>query len=234
MTVKTAKKPIWDLSTQRYLPFTEIRDNLMIMKDWSSRMVLRVYPVNFALKSEDEQNSIIVWFQRVLNSLKHPIQIIVRSRQVNIDRYIDKIKTKAISQSNPLLQEQTYKYIDFLLNLVDMAQIMRKEFYIVVPFDEDEWRSVRDKWLSWIFKNFWDAISGWIDITRIREQLKKVEYLKKNNLERVNYLKWSLDMSWFKSKLLNKRELVWLLYNYYNPKLKNEVIQKDIDKMWLY
>jgi len=62
----------------------------------------------------------------------------VRSRQVNIDRYIDNIKTKAISQSNPLLQEQTYKYIDFLLNLVDMAQIMRKEFYIIVPFDEDE------------------------------------------------------------------------------------------------
>lgn len=34
-SVKTAKKPLTNNTTQRYLPFSEIRDNLVVMKDWS-------------------------------------------------------------------------------------------------------------------------------------------------------------------------------------------------------
>ncbi len=32
-TIKIGKKPAKDSSTQRYLPFSEIRENLVIMKD---------------------------------------------------------------------------------------------------------------------------------------------------------------------------------------------------------
>jgi hypothetical protein len=41
MTVKNAKKVNSDQTTQRYLPFTQIRDNIIIMKDGSARAVLR-------------------------------------------------------------------------------------------------------------------------------------------------------------------------------------------------
>jgi hypothetical protein len=66
-SVKTGKKPMGDASTQRYLPFSEIRDNLMIMKDGSSRMVLKVHAVNFNLKSTEEQDALIYAYQRFLN-----------------------------------------------------------------------------------------------------------------------------------------------------------------------
>jgi len=57
----------------------------MVMKDGSSRMVLKVNAVNFNLKSEEEQDSIIYSYQRFLNTLNFPIQIIVRSLKVDIE-----------------------------------------------------------------------------------------------------------------------------------------------------
>lgn len=85
MAVKKAKKPIPDISTQRYLPFSQIRENVMIMKDSSARVVLKCSTINFLLKSTEEQDAIIMSFQRFLNSLDFPIQIMVRSSKLDID-----------------------------------------------------------------------------------------------------------------------------------------------------
>jgi hypothetical protein len=49
-----------------------------------------------------------------------------------------------LKQENFKLQQQTYEYVDYLKKLVEVAQIMRKEFYIVIPFDYIEDKSVRD------------------------------------------------------------------------------------------
>jgi hypothetical protein len=137
------KKPAKDSSTQRYLPFSEIRDNLIVMKDGSSRMALKIHALNFNLKSTEEQDAILMSYQRFLNSLNFPIQIIVRSLKVDIEAYINRLKNIALKQTNVLLQEQTYKYVDFLTNLIDLAQIMKKEFYIIVPYDYENNESVR-------------------------------------------------------------------------------------------
>ena len=158
-SVKSGKKPNQDTSVQRYMPFSEIRDNLIVMKDGSSRMVLKVHALNFNLKSTEEQDAILMSYQRFLNALNFPIQIIIRSLRVDIESYINKLKNLALKQENPLLQEQTYKYIDFLLTLIDLAQIMKKEFYIVVPYDFENNESVRKTDFLGIFRSFWSAIS---------------------------------------------------------------------------
>lgn len=228
-SIKVAKKTTKDASTQRYLPFSEIRDNCMIMKDGSSRMILRVHAVNFNLKSEDEQDAIIIGYQRFLNSLRFPIQIIVRSLKVDIEGYLMKLKNLAVKQSNHLLQEQTYRYVDFLTNLIDMAQIMKKDFYIVVPFDHDEERSVRETGLFGIFRSFWSAITSEETIVSIREKRRKAESMKKGNLERLSTIKTSLESVGIKSEEVKKDELIKLLIGYYNPKVNAEVKIKDID-----
>jgi hypothetical protein len=144
MAVKSGKKPIADASTQRHLPFSQIRENIIIMKDSSVRLVMRCSTVNFLLKSTEEQDAIIISFQRFLNSLDFPVQIIVRSAKLDIDGYLNKLREMALGQKNSLLQNQTYEYIEYLKKLVEIAQIMKKEFYVVVPFDESENMSVRD------------------------------------------------------------------------------------------
>lgn len=231
-SVKSAKTVTKDISTQRYLPFSEIRDNLLIMKDGSTRMILKVQALNFNLKSSEEQDSIIIGYQRFLNSLRFPVQIIIRSLKVDIDAYVSKLKNLAVKQQNPLLQEQTYRYIDFLTNLIDMAQIMKKEFYIVVPYDTDENKSVRDSGMFGIFRSFWSALSQEESVVSIREKHRKTNNLKKANLERLNIVKTSLEGVGLKAEELRKDELIRLLINYYNPRLNSDVKPKvGMDEM---
>ncbi len=195
-------------------------------------MVLRVKAINFNLKSEEEQDSIIYSYQRFLNSLRFPVQIVVRSLKVDIDSYINKLKNLAVKQQNPLLQEQAYRYIDFLINLIDMAQIMKKEFFIVVPFDNRDDKSVRDTWLVWIFKNFWSAITQEENVWTIRERRRKIDQMKKDNFDRLMTVKWSLEQIWIKSEEVQKDELIKLIMNYYNPKVNTDTrFKEDINKM---
>lgn len=225
-SVRSGKKPPQDSSVQRYMPFSEIRDNVIIMKDWSSRMVLKIRPINFNLKSQEEQDAILISYQRFLNSLNFPIQIIVRSLRVDIETYINKLKNIALKQQNSLLQEQTYKYIDFLITLIDLAQIMKKEFYIVVPYDEELDSSVRKTDFFGIFKSFWSALSQQESISDIRLNRIRAQRLKKWNYERISTIKMSLENIGIRSEIIEKEELIWLLYNYYNPRLDAESLVK--------
>lgn len=224
--VRSGKKPAKDGSTQRYLPFSEIRDNMLVMKDGSSRMVLRVHALNFNLKSTEEQDAILMSYQRFLNALNFPIQIIVRSLRVDIESYINRLKNLALKQTNTLLQEQTYKYIDFLMTLIDLAQIMKKEFYIVVPYDFENNESVKKSDFFGLFRSFWSAISQEESVADIRSNRLRVQKLKKGNTERLSIVKMSLESIGLRAEELKKEDLIKLVYNYYNPRIQNESLLK--------
>lgn len=219
MTVKTNKKEHPDSSTQRYLPFSWIKENILIMKDNSSRLVMKCSTINFLLKNTDEQDAIIMSFQRFLNSLDFPIQIIVRSKKLDIDSYLSNLNEKALKQTNPLLQNQTYEYIEYLRKLIEVAQIMKKEFYIVIPFDSDWNKSVKDDSLLWVFSGFWKSINQATDLLTIKTQLKSFSKMKKWLSWRANSITTWLENIWIKASALTKQELVIFLTDYYNPKL---------------
>jgi hypothetical protein len=89
--------------------------------------------VNFNLKSEDEQKSIISAYQGFLNLLDFPIQIYIRSKKIDIDNYVESVDKLAEKQENQLLQNQTYEYTAYVRKLVEYANIMEKQFYVIVP-----------------------------------------------------------------------------------------------------
>jgi len=221
MTIKTNKKLHPDSSTQRYLPFSWIRENIILMKDNSARIVIKCSTINFLLKNTDEQNSIIISFQRFLNSLDFPIQIIVKSEKLDIDSYLEKLNNKALKQKNNLLQNQTYEYIEYLKKLIEVAQIMKKDFYIVIPFDENENKSVKDDSIFWTFTDFWKSINQNNDLLKIKSQIKNFNKIKKWLIWRVNSIKTSLENIWIKWSVIEKNELITFLTQYYNPRLDN-------------
>ena len=231
-SVKVAKKKIADNSTQRNLAFSWIRDNIILMKDESSRLVLKCSSINFLLKSSEEQDAIIISFQRFLNTLKFPIQILVRSKKLDIDSYLQNLKEKALKQKNPLLQNQTYEYIEYLKKLIEVAQIMKKEFYIIVPFDAIEDLSVRDTSLFWPFKQFWNSLfNSAVDIAMLKSQIRQFSKTRKELVSRWNSIKTWLENIWVKAEELTKSELVNFLIDYYNPRLDNFTeIKQDIDQ----
>jgi hypothetical protein len=121
-------------STQDFLQIEQIREGVVILKNKSLRGVLMISSLNFALKSEEEQQAIIFQFQTFLNSLDFSLQIVVQSRKLNITGYLEKIKQLETNQTNELLKTQTASYYDFIKSLIETGTIMSKNFFIVVPY----------------------------------------------------------------------------------------------------
>nr|MBP9771149.1 hypothetical protein [Candidatus Gracilibacteria bacterium] len=106
-------------STQAHIRIAEIRENVVVLKNGGMRAVLKTSSINFNLKSEQEQNSIVYAYQSFLNSLEFPIQILIRSKKLDIDDYIDGVKKIGEKQTNKLLQEQTMEYAQYIKRLVE-------------------------------------------------------------------------------------------------------------------
>src|SRR5882672_287940 len=127
-----------EASTQSFLKVKDVKDGVLILDNGDLRAVLQVSPVNFALKSEEDQLGLMYGFQTFLNSLDFFCQIVVQSRNMNISAYLEYIKELEENQSNELLKTMTSSYGEFIKELVVGERIMAKKFYLVVPYSPRE------------------------------------------------------------------------------------------------
>lgn len=121
-------------STQDFVPVSEVRDGVVVLKDGGLRAVLLASSINFALKSEDEQTAFIVQFQNFLNSLDFSVQIFVQSRMLDIRPYVATLEVQYKQQLDDLMRIQIREYIEFIKSFTEAANIMTKNFFIVVPY----------------------------------------------------------------------------------------------------
>jgi len=127
-------KKISAKATQDFVPIKEVRDGIIVLKDGSMRAVLMTSSINFALKSGDEQQAILLQFQSFLNSLEFSIQIFIQSRDLDIRPYVALLEERYKEQSTELMRIQTREYIGFIKSFTEDTNIMTKHFFIVVPY----------------------------------------------------------------------------------------------------
>ena len=204
---KLAKKTV-SASTQKYLDITEIKDDTLIMKDGSLRAVLLVSSINFALKSEEEQGAIISSYVSFLNNIDFPLQIVMQSRELNINGDLETLKQKEKEQTNELLKMQTTEYIQYISELISIGKIMNKRFYVSIPYNP-----ASDKRKNF-FVSFWEALKPAALI-----KLKGDRFLKyKSQLtRRMESVTGGLSSIGINSVPLDTQGLIELFYNTYNP-----------------
>lgn len=193
--------------TQQFLKLAEIRDDLIVMNDGTLRAVLAVSSTNFDLKSEEEQNALIYSYQRFVNSLDFHIQILVQSRKMDIAEYISKLKTMAEKQTNELLRMQTQEYIEFIDRLVESANVMNKNFYVIIPYDTS---------INPAATSFFGKLFGTGKVKAIADREANLASAKKQLDERTNTISASLSSSGLRIVRLNTDQLIELVYNSYN------------------
>lgn len=120
-------------STQEHIPIKDIQQNVVLLKSGSAAIVLETSAVNFGLLSENEQLAIISSFAGLLNSLSFMIQIVVRSKRLNITSYLLKLEAAKKRQSNPLMTQMIENYTAFIKNTIQENEVLDKQFFIVVP-----------------------------------------------------------------------------------------------------
>lgn len=193
--------------TQAFLKLDEIKDDLIIMGDGTLRAVLTVSSTNFDLKNTDEQNALIYGYQRFLNSLDHTIQILVQSRKINISDYVDKLKSIMDRQTNELLRMQTSEYIEFINRLVESANIMNKNFYVIVPYEFS---------IDAAKTGLFAKLFGKNQAKDLANREKKLQEYRKVLDERVGSVESSLSSMGLRVVRLNTDQLVELVYDSFN------------------
>jgi len=208
--------------SQRFLDISEIREGVVILRDGTMRTVLLTSSINFALKSEEEQEALISAYVSFLNTLDFPLQIVVQSRKLNIDSYLEKLKEEEQKQQNELLRLQIVDYRNFVKELVEMGQIMSKRFFVVVP------------WFPWggKTKSFFAKLGDiFKPLTGLK--LKEEEFRKQRNalMQRTEQVISGLESMGLTVVPLDTQGLIELFYECYNPELRESEKMVDTEKI---
>lgn len=201
-------------STQRYLDILEIRDDVVLMKDGTMRAVLLVSSINFDLKSEDEQVAVIQSYTQFLNALDFPLQILIQSRKFDISDYLDRLKKIEKEQRNDLLKLQTAEYRQYISELVELADLMSKRFYVIVPFSPQE-KKHRN-----LFSKAKELFAP-TQIIRLKQQ--QFQEYKTELFKRIDYVIEGLSgVGGLKCVVLDTQSLIELYYATYNPQTSDQ------------
>jgi len=221
MLGKQGTKPQNKTSTQAYLDIAAIKDGVIILKSGGLRAVLSVTSVNFALKSPQEQEDIVLRYQGFLNALHFPIQIVMQSRKLDLTEYIGTLKGKAEQESNDMVRQQITHYVDFMTRLISVANIMDKAFYVVVPLDPVGLQS----------RGFFDRILHPTKQVTVSMSEEEFEKYKSELEERVTLIGSGLGSLGLKSKVLSTQQLIELYYATYNPEQAVRERLVDADRL---
>ncbi len=199
----------------------EIRGNVVIVKDGSLRQIVMVGGVNFALKSEDEQTLIVQAYQSFLNSIDFPLQVVVHSRKVNIDAYIDTLLKRKENEPSPLLQSQIDEYVSFIREFVEKNAIMEKTFLVVVPFYPIGGITGTTKAASGVFSSLLGGKKSAAQNGAAPKNDEDAERAFKESTEqlaqRVGQVINGIASIGLDASILENQELLELFYNFYNP-----------------
>ena len=221
---KITKGPQKATPTQQFLDIQEIKDGVVVLKNGGLRAILMASSINFDLKSTDEQDAIISYYQSFLNSLDFPIQMVISSRRVNLKHYLEDLVQKSKEQTNELLHLQMEEYIRFIKGLVSMVDIVNKIFYIVVPFSPIE--SSKGGPVDKVKELF----TGGKEVAS-KEKTANFEVYKDQLWQRVEHIQYGLNGAGIRMVTLNTQELIELYYSFYNPSPIEKLELAPMEKM---
>lgn len=129
-------------STQDFLDIYEIKNDCIVLKTGKVAAVLQLNSINFDLLSAREQDAIISTYSEIINSLNFPLQIVIRSRAMNIEKYVLKLKNIEDKVLDPLLKKQATAYREFVQKTIRVNKVLDKSFYLVIPSGVDHYEEV--------------------------------------------------------------------------------------------
>ena len=205
-------------NTETMLPISEIKNGIVILKDWGLRSIIKVEWLNLDLKNYDEQQIVLEQYKRFLNWLSFPIQILVRNTYLDLTEYISYLRKNLKEIENPALQNQGQNYLSFLQWIDDQQWlIFVKEFYIVIPFYQDE------KDAEQVNRSRWDKLLNILnakdDVEMIVERYRNFIKWEQNIQTRESVLIDGLNDLWIQAERLDTASVISLLFRMYNPLL---------------
>jgi len=184
-------------STQTFIEIEDIKDDVLLLKDFSAAIVIEVGAVNFWLLSAEEQTSTIYAYASLINSLSFPTQILILSKKMDISSYLEYLESKMKLKKDELMKQRLGSYKEFIKSIVKKNSVLEKKFYFVVPFSPLEMGVT--------------SVTSSLKKEYVIARAKTALYPKRDHLLRL------LAKIGLRATVMQKQELTALFYNLYNP-----------------
>ena len=142
------KKSKTKTSARQQIAIEGVRDGVLILPGNQYRAILEVSSLNFELRSEEEQDAIIDTYESFLNSVGSSLQILVRTREIDMDKYLADLTERLDYEAEEIYRSQLKNYDEFIRSLITTNKILTRHFYIIVPYkptDKAEFELIREQ-----------------------------------------------------------------------------------------
>ena len=196
------------VTTQNHLDIETVRDGLVILKDGGVRFILSVTAVNFDLLSEREQDTAIESYASLLNSLSFQIQVLIKSKRMDISQYLQWLSGEKDKQSNPKRVTEIKEYEEYIKQIIAKNDVLDKKFFVIVAYNT---YSIKPKQspLDWLLGRE----------TKSKLLMSEKSLIKKALLElepKRDHLIKQFSRIGIEARQLQNQELVELFYANYN------------------
>lgn len=209
-----------------FMQFDKIEDNMIIQKKGRRYlMVVECQGINYDLMSKAEKIGVEEGFQQFLNTLRHPIQIYIQTRTVNLENSISTYKEK-VKQIENDYNQMLFRYNQMRNDQTQSRSEVEKAFYEVtkrknlLEYGRDILANTEKMSLnkSILNKKYYIIIPYFVedagdikyDYDEIRNMAFSELYTKSQSIIRT------LSSCSVNGKILSSQELAELLYVAYN------------------
>lgn len=199
-------------TTQEHLDILDIKQNLVVLKSGAVSAVMQTTAVNFDLLSEIEQDAMISAFAMLLNSITFPVQIVIRSKKLDITKYLEKIHRLERKITDPLFREQATSYREFVQEVIEKNDVLDKKFYVVVSSGGTNQVNKSSNPFGW-FMVLLGVHNKRVNVNvdqAIKDSIRDIQ-------PKIDHLSAEFNRLGVKTRQLTTQELVELYFDIYNP-----------------
>lgn len=121
-------------STLELINLKAIKEKIIILQGNKFAKILKVEPVNLSLKSNKEKEQIYESYEEFLKVFKNNFQIVIKNKEINLTKYLQKIEAIKIFSNNELKNS----YIDHIRNLINSEYVYEKVFYLIYSINTED------------------------------------------------------------------------------------------------
>ena len=132
-------------SILEWLPFKEVWNDLLFLKNDRVVGIIKVNSINLQLYSNEEQNSKIFQFRKVLLSLEYPFKIIALDKPISLSDHIENLVYLSKNTDDEKKKQLLDEDIQFADNIMNKNIVNNREFYLLIDEDKDNVKLLKSK-----------------------------------------------------------------------------------------
>ncbi|MEA3255382.1 MAG: PrgI family protein [Candidatus Altiarchaeota archaeon] len=132
--IKGRKESSWiSPAARKLMEIRSIRADAVFLKDNRVLGVVKIKPINFGVLSREDQDTVIYGFLEFVNSLSFPIQIVMRSINLDLSDYLGALKRRIVQRDDKMALAYYEHFSEYMYDYIKTNEINDRLFYIVVP-----------------------------------------------------------------------------------------------------